>query len=146
MPSSYDIGTATAPAVVCGGGNIILTADGLQQIFARFQEADDVFQLAFTKGGYLIARGDGSEPPSPTLPDTLTELLNERSSKLLFVAAHTASLPDDPYFLKGYNLHKAWRLYPDENSAFTLAVVPSEDDNLYTYDPFIALMPKEISH
>jgi hypothetical protein len=33
-------------------------------------------------------------------------------------------LPAGPYFLTGNNIHQAWRLYPDELTAFITTVVP----------------------
>jgi hypothetical protein len=55
----------------------------------------------------------------PRSQKSLTRFLDEQSSRLIFISADDDALPDGPYFLKGHNVHRAWRLYADENLAFT---------------------------
>lgn len=35
-------------------------------------------------------------------------------------------LPSGPYFLYGPNLYQAWRLYSDDQDAFTIGVIPED--------------------
>lgn len=91
--------------------------------------------MAFTEGSLLIAGTDKAGGPTQTLSESVIRFLDERSSKLIFVTADDDALPDGPYFKNGSNLHRAWRLYADENLAFTLPVIPSEDRDQYTCDP-----------
>lgn len=111
-----------------------MTVDLLQSTFSAYEQTDDVFHPAFTEGGIIIACTGASEEPTATLPETLTQYLNGLSSRLLFIGSEGEALPNGPYFLRGRHLHKAWRLYPDENLAFTLPVVPSggEGDDAYS--------------
>jgi hypothetical protein len=94
-----------------------------------------VFQPTFAQGGLLIARSNGAETPTPTLHESLTRFLGEKSSTLIFVTAQAETLPDGPYFVSGHSLHRALRLYPDENLAFTQAVTrPDEQNAPYQYE------------
>ncbi|KAK4194619.1 amidase signature domain-containing protein [Triangularia verruculosa] len=129
LPVGCDIGPNIAPAVAFSARNLHWTADGLKSVFSTFTQADDVFQSAFTEGGFLIARSDDLVDRTPTLHDSLTRLLNETSSTLMFGTAQEKGLPNGPYFVKGNSLYRAWRLYPDENLAFTLALSPSSEDS-----------------
>ena len=94
-----------------------------------------MFQPTFAQGGLLIARSNGAETPTPTLHESLTRFLGEKSSTLIFVTAQAETLPDGPYFVSGHSLHRALRLYPDENLAFTQAVTrPDEQNAPYQYE------------
>ncbi|KAK4139840.1 putative amidase [Dichotomopilus funicola] len=125
IPTDYDSGPTIAPAVVLSTRSVDWTVDGLESVLSAFDKADDVFQPAFAQGGLLIARLDGAETLTPTLHKSSTRFLEEKSSTLIFVTAQADELPDGPYFVQGRILHRAWRLYPDENLAFTLALAPS---------------------
>ncbi|KAH6620994.1 amidase signature domain-containing protein [Chaetomium sp. MPI-SDFR-AT-0129] len=123
IPTDYDSGSTIAPAVVFSTRGVDWTVDGLESVLSAFDKADDVFQPAFAQGGLLIACLDGAETLTPTLHKSLTRFLEEKSSTLIF----------------GRTLHRAWRLYPDENLAFTLALAPSSvDGEELTWEPLKA--------
>lgn len=135
LPVDCDIASVIAPAVVFSTEGLTWTADGVQAVLSAFDQADDVFQPAFAQGGLLIARSNGAETPTPTLHESLTRFLGEKSSTLIFVTAQAETLPNGPYFVSGHSLHRALRLYPDENLAFTLAVTrPDEQKAPYQYE------------
>ncbi|KAH6617363.1 amidase signature domain-containing protein [Chaetomium tenue] len=129
LPVGYNTGSNIIPAVAFSARGLVWTVDGLRSVLAAFDRADDVFQPAFAKGALLIVRSDGFDTSTPTVDESFNQFIREKSSALLFVAAQVNDLPDGPYFVRGHGLHRAWRLYPDDNLAFTLALSPSFEDN-----------------
>ncbi|KAK3385194.1 hypothetical protein B0H63DRAFT_522537 [Podospora didyma] len=139
LPPQRDIGVSLVPAVVFSTDYLTWTVQDVQDVLTSFEEVDNVFQPAFAEGAFLIARFDGSgKTPTSTLDDSLTRFLDEKSSRLVFISANENDLPDGPYFVEGAALHWAWRLYLDDNWAFTLALAPSESGDSHTWEPLRA--------
>jgi hypothetical protein len=101
----------------------------LKDIFVNFEARDDVFSSRFTNGAILYAQTTGNEPEGQ-VPTAVDEFLRAQSSELVFSDPSDAAprIPEGPYFLKGKNLHQAWRLYEDELCSFVSAVVPADED------------------
>lgn len=126
LPDRYDTAGAILPAVVFELNDQEITKHAVLERFGEFARRDDVFQMGFAEGSVLILRSDELPAPTPALPESLTGHLSLKSSILLFVSSNREELPEGPYFLKGRTLHRAWRLYPDTSSAFTLSVIPAD--------------------
>ncbi|KAI0103174.1 amidase signature domain-containing protein [Nemania sp. FL0031] len=138
------------PLVVIHNHSNDLSANLIESSISRFNEEDDVFHDDFAIGGYILIHLTGDSSPSeahtgetektlPTVsdyscPDSLTELLRERSLQLL-VTKGPYSIPEGPYFIKNQSIHQAWRLFPDRLAAFTAAVIPDDhvdQPNIFT--------------
>lgn len=120
------------PAVVVNTSNLKTTKQLIEDSFARFEAADDVFSPLFSKDNLFVLQHNNSDEPTPTIPQEVQELLRARSSQLVSITNAIydgKSLPEGPYFAKGDNLHQAWRLYEDDLCAVVTAVIP--DDDLY---------------
>lgn len=128
-----DTAESILPAVVVGIENDRVTKESLLKRFDEFSRLDDVFSEGFIENSVLILRSEEPSVPTHTLPATLTEHLRLISAKLIFVSAAAKDLAEGPYFLRGTSLHRAWKLYRDTNSAFTVSVVPSESGAAYEY-------------
>ncbi|KAI1760074.1 amidase [Hypoxylon sp. FL1150] len=136
VPSPSDI----VPLVVIHSDSNDVSPDHVRKTIARFNEVDDVFQDDFATGSYLLihinqgplltSEGPAQDRvlttiPNHPSPDGLTDLLRERSLKLL-VTKGPFTIPEGPYFMKGQEIHQAWRLFPDHLAAFTAAVIPDD--------------------
>ena len=113
------------PAVVFHVLSRLITKSDLTDKFADFQNKDEVFQTSFTSNSLLIALTGNQQQPNPTLPESLAEYLAAKSSRLIFLDSVDGRLPNGPYFVRGKALHQVWRLYSDDNGAFTVSVMPS---------------------
>lgn len=133
LPEECDTAGAILPAVVLELNDQGITKHAVLERFEEFARRDDVFHMGFTEGSVLILRSDELPAPTPALPEALTEHLNLASSKLVFISSSRQVLPEGPYFLQGRTLHRAWRLYPDTSSAFTLSVIPAGSGERYKY-------------
>lgn len=99
--------------------------EALRALFTRFEAQDDVFALDFTRGGVLLAQIAGGKPPLEKLSGSVRDCLTSQSSLLIFLES-LKHIAEGPYFLKGNNLHEAWRLYEDELCSFVSSVVPAD--------------------
>ncbi|KAI8630793.1 hypothetical protein F5Y19DRAFT_473912 [Xylariaceae sp. FL1651] len=119
------------PLVVIHSDSSDVSSDFVQKSITRFDEVDDT--PPNTEPSTVSSPGKGlvtitDYPPS----DSLAELLRDKSLQLL-VTDGSLNIPEGPYFVKGHNIHQAWRLFPDHLAAFTAAVIPddrSEQPNL----------------
>lgn len=121
----------TVPAVVIDLKSS-LSVDSLRDAFHRFECSDDVFQEAFARNSVIIAQQHASSSDlAPPLGPSVTDYLASRCCSLHFVAPESTPIQEGPYFIRGKTLHEAWRLYPDDNLSFTVAVIPDHDGAKY---------------
>ncbi|KAI1121232.1 amidase signature enzyme [Nemania abortiva] len=135
LPHEFDIRDGIVPAVVLHTQGQLITVDFLQSEFNRYDEEDDVFQHQFSKNNVLLLVYDRDEELAATLPEPVARFLSSGSSTFFFLDGRSVSLPDGPYFLRGRNLHQAWRLYSDTNQVFTLPVISADSGRPYTFQP-----------
>jgi hypothetical protein len=117
----------------------------LNSTFSRFSSADDVFQKSFLHSVFLTYNGTGTFEPNVAscLGETspfgtklfLSELPGSGNSTK---AALSKPLPNGPYFVSARTgqVFQAYRLYPDENLAFTQ---PSVSDHNGGHFPLTAV-------
>ncbi|TAQ90720.1 hypothetical protein B7494_g1006 [Chlorociboria aeruginascens] len=97
-----------------------------------FDCVDDVYSKAFAET-IVVAHTSADEVEIGTAtPLNYSGLL----STILYsrLDSSITSLPSGPYFLRGSNIHQAWRLYPDELDAFNYGVVPQDVLKPQTFD------------
>ena len=110
----------------------------IQETFDVFLKEDDVFQDAFTENGFLVIKTNARNLTIKDPPKYVEEYLNSRLLTPVCLHVHDADeLPLGPYFILDGNIHQAWRLYPDNLSAFSTAVIP-DDDEAGLFHPFNA--------
>lgn len=100
----------------------------LNSTFVRFSSADDVFQRGFLHSIFLTYNGTGAFEPniasclSKESPFDTKLVLSERSGPgNTTIATLSQPLPSGPYFVSAQTgqVFQAFRLYPDDNLAFT---------------------------
>jgi hypothetical protein len=102
------------------------TAADLGKTLQRYVDSDDVCTYDFTD--ILVVK------PSETRRNNSILAVRNNFSSVYYLqpsfdaTGHSSELPSGPYFLRGPNLHQAWRLYPDELNAFTVGMVPEDLD------------------
>lgn len=126
LPEEFDTAGAILPAVIFELKDQEITKHAVLERFEDFARRDDVFHMGFTEGSILILRSDESPAPMPALPESLTEHLVFTSSRIIFISKNREELPEGPFFLQGRALRRAWRLYLNTSSAFTLSTMPAE--------------------
>lgn len=113
-------GDEPVPVVVIGRGHDTLNFSVISAKLAHFEAVDDVFSAEF--GKVLIVASSRTSVKGLASYQKVEPIIYHLDSEVSAVA--NGSLPDGPYFLRGRNLHQAWRLYPDELEAFSFGVVP----------------------
>jgi hypothetical protein len=113
--------------------------------FAQFADVDDVFSGAF-KGTIvvqsMVQANDQAEDRADHQADLGAQLRSSNMFQSVYFSTVTFEyniLPSGPYFLRGWNIHQAWRLYPDELDAFIFAVIPEDVRNPQRYVPSLVL-------
>ncbi|PMD44122.1 amidase signature enzyme [Hyaloscypha variabilis F] len=131
---------SVAPVLVLNLPSRKFDVQALKDIFVNFEARDDVFSSRFINGAILYAQTTGNESEGQVMPTAVEEFLRAQSSELVFSdPSDTAPrIPEGPYFLKGKNLHQAWRLYEDELCSFVSAVVPADEGDGHDFQPLHA--------
>jgi hypothetical protein len=99
--------------------------DDLQKAYTSFSQKDDVFCDAFLKTVLLLSDQDPVE-------DSVHELLASWGCHTVLVVPTLHCIPPGPYFFSSRGIFLAWRLFPDEQNAFVLSTIPSQEDS-HTY-------------
>ncbi|TRM64118.1 amidase signature domain-containing protein [Schizophyllum amplum] len=122
LPAAKEAGLV--PFTVVQAANSTLSSDYVQSQLSVYASSDDVFSDYFTDVLYIQSLCDGT-----TLDGTLdaTVFLSQDLSS-------TDILAPGPYFLSATSgdVYKAYRLYPDTQSAFTEGLVPYTDDSFHS--------------
>jgi hypothetical protein len=99
----------------------------MESIIREFSDIDDVFSKYFLCGVILNISATESWPISIRAKDKeyLRSIGCSTCIANKIVASKSNFIPEGPYLMKGRSLYQIWRLYPDTNEAFNLAVVQS---------------------
>jgi hypothetical protein len=84
-----------------------------------FGLVDDVYSKDFAETIVVVDTG-ADLLETTTAASVYSSVLHSRANSSI------PSLPSGPYFLRGSNIHQAWRLYRDELDAFIFGVVPQD--------------------
>ncbi|KAF1954360.1 amidase signature enzyme [Byssothecium circinans] len=115
--------THPAPGVVITLGPEQLFLDAIKKKLSRFETEDDVFTSHFTTGCCLMVY---ITSPVTVVPNDIKDYLE---AKLTILVILPNPLPEGPYFTLGQHVHHAWRLYPDNLSAFSSTVMLDDEED-----------------
>lgn len=95
----------------------------IENLLRKIALLDDVFSDGFATIAIVQTGATG-------IADELVSLLKTTGYFETVYCSYAESpvdvLPSAPYFLHGYNIHQAWRLYPDDLDAFICSVIPED--------------------
>lgn len=97
----------------------------LDQFLVDLQRRDDVISKEFT---FALV-----EKPGPDAANATKRMIMQPSKRAVFStlaakddpSSALANLPTGPYILHGKNMHAAYKLYPDDDLAFTTGLIPN---------------------
>lgn len=111
----------TIPVVVINTIAALTSATEILDTINRFAVVDDVFSKSFA--ATLVLQSDFAS----NHVDLLTQVNSSGAFSTVYWS-HPKSdrevLPSGPYFLRGGDIHQAWRLYEDELDSFIFSVIP----------------------
>jgi hypothetical protein len=87
----------------------------------RFEQTDDVFCISFLKTILLVIR-------LACLSDDLIDLFKLCGCSTVFILPPDLEICSGPYLYSVSGIYWAWRLFPDEQEAFFLSTIPSQQD------------------
>lgn len=99
---------------------VVLTSDLLGSYAQKLRdfEKDDVYSTAFSQNLVILYR-DGESFDSGHLSIRAFSTIHYASAN-----STSGGILPGPYFLHGFGIHQAWRLYPDHLDAFIFGVIP----------------------
>lgn len=113
-----------------------ITSTNVLQKISEFAASDDVFSPAFVSQFLIVQTLKDQNLNLTALGNSLqgSKPLQNKVWKIRRVYhikaySHKELLPSGPYFLCGSTLREAWRLYPDTQQSFQVAVVPNDSPN-----------------
>ena len=104
-----------------------ISVENIERLLTKFDEIDDVYSPDFAAQSTFIF----AHTTQPPILDELVSTYLESASQGKYMhqkAENTADWIGGPYFLRGNQLHQAWRLYSDDLEAFVSTTIPTESD------------------